>query len=112
MPHLAHAITQIVTTNSPTSIKNKEFSAVTFWPTGAELRDLYTKLHDGKEPKVMDWTPAEREKQRADLTTYGPVRVGYMDKWEDESWEYESNGRVLVGGYEGQGLEEVARSYL
>ncbi|KAF2163815.1 hypothetical protein M409DRAFT_57292 [Zasmidium cellare ATCC 36951] len=112
MPHLAQAIAQIVTTNSPEAIKNKSYSVITLWATGAEIRDLYTKLH-GKPTQVNEWTPEEREVRRHDKTDFtGAVRVGYVDKWEGSKWEYETDGKVLVQGHEGVGLEEVAKGFL
>ena len=49
MPHLGGAIARIASSD-PQSIKNKEFSIVTFWPTGEELVELYTKINGTKCP--------------------------------------------------------------
>lgn len=112
MDHLAQVIARIVTANSPEAIKGKEYSAITFWASGAEIRDVYTKLH-GKDTKVNEWTGAERDVRRNDSTNFtGCVRVGYIDKWENSTWEYESGGKTLEMEHDGPGLEDVAKRFL
>lgn len=49
-PHLAAAIAEIAT-QDPHSVKNKEYSAVTFWPSGQEIVELYSKVN-GKPAQV------------------------------------------------------------
>ena len=107
--HLANAITRIATAD-PHSVKNREYSAVTFWPTGYELVDLYTKIN-GEKTQVKDFTQADREVQLADGANFGPAKVGYWDRWESGRWGYEENGRISDKEYEGPGLEEIARKY-
>ncbi|KAK4503473.1 hypothetical protein PRZ48_004388 [Zasmidium cellare] len=113
MPHLAHSIAHLVTTNTPEALKNKSYSVITHWATGSEIKDLYAKLH-GQPAKVNEWTKEVREAKRFDSTGgTGAVRVGYMDNWENESWGYEIEGRKLLDiGYKGPGLESVARQFL
>ncbi|KAK4502304.1 hypothetical protein PRZ48_005729 [Zasmidium cellare] len=110
LDHLAHSLANIATSN-PSSIANKSYSVVTFWPTGQELVDLYTKIH-GKPTTIKPWTPEDREAFMNDAASFGPAKVGYWDKWESNGFEYEREGRVVVEGYEGPGLEEVARGFL
>lgn len=113
MDYLAQVVARVVTTNSPEDIKGKEYSAITFWASGAEIRDLYTKLHGGKDTKVSEWTRAEREARRNEPTDYtSVVRVAYIDKWENATWEYETGGRTLDKEYDGPGIEEVAKRFL
>jgi len=110
LDHLAAALTRMATAD-PQSIKNKEFSVVSFWPTGNELRDLYTKVN-GKEAQVKDFTEADFEAQMADGANFGPAKAGYWKKWETNGWAYEADGRVSGKAYEGPSLEEVARKFL
>lgn len=108
--HVAAALLHIATTD-PHSVAGKQFSAVTFWPTGRELVDLYTKLN-GKQAEVKPWTAADRDAMRADGPNFGPAKVGYWDRWDAGEWGYESAGRKALGGYSGPGLEEVGRRFL
>lgn len=108
--HVAAALTQIATSN-PKTVANQEFSAVTFWPTGQELVDLYTKLN-GKQAGIKQWTTLDRDAMRADGANFGPAKVGYWDRWEKGEWGYERPGRTALGGYSGPGLEEVGRRFL
>lgn len=110
LDHVAAALTQIATSD-PASVAGKEFSAVTFWPTGQELVDLYTKLN-GKQAQVKDWTSKDREEMMADGANFGPAKVGYWDRWESGSWGYEKGTRKALGGYTGPGLEEVGRRFV
>ena len=44
---------------------------------------------------------------------FGPVGVGYIDKWADAKDEYGRDGMVDHDKeYEGPGLQAVAKSYL
>lgn len=62
---------------------------------------------------MNEWTKEESEVRRHDKTDFtGAVRVGYVDKWEDSKWEYETDGKVLVQGHQGLGLEGVAKGFL
>ena len=81
MNHLGHAIARIVSTNSPEAIKNKTYSAITFWTTGEELRDIYTILHNGEKTQIKDFTKADRDALEPDMSQFGPVKVAYCDKW-------------------------------
>nr|POF16679.1 hypothetical protein CFP56_71320 [Quercus suber] len=110
LDHVASSLTQIATSD-PREIAGKSFSAVTFWPTGQELVDLYTKLN-GKQAQIKDWTAKDREEMMADGANFGPAKVGYWDRWESGDWHYDAGSRVVLGGYSGPGLEEVARRFL
>ena len=85
---------------------------MTFWPTGKDLRDLYTKLHNGAATKTLKWTPSERETRQADEASFGKQRVAYMDFWETGAWPYEEKGATMIEAQELPGLEEVARKFL
>lgn len=110
LDHVAAALTHIAT-SPPRSIAGKEFSAVTFWPTGQELVDLYTKLN-GKQAQVKDWTSEDRERLMEDGANFGPAKVGYWDRWDSGIWGYESDKRTALGGYSGPELEEVGRRFI
>ncbi|TKA64146.1 hypothetical protein B0A55_09295 [Friedmanniomyces simplex] len=107
--HLAQALTRIACAD-PQSIKNKEYSVVPFWPTGNELKELYTKIN-GQQAQVKEFTPADREAQMADAADFGPAKAGYWEKWESGVWGYEAEGRISDREYGGPGLEEIARSF-
>lgn len=110
LDHVAGTLHRIATSD-PQSIKNKQFSAVTFWPTGQELVDLYTKLN-GSQATVKDWTTADREVMIADGANFGPAKVGYWDRWESGDWGYDKNGRIVDKEYNGPGLEEIGRRFV
>lgn len=97
-------------TSDPQTIKNKAHSFVTFWPTGQEIADLYTKIN-GKPATIKDFTTEDREKINADAASFGPARVAYFDRWENDSWEYEKADKVYDTSYSGPSLEEVARRF-
>lgn len=84
---------------------------MTFWPTGQELVDLYTKLN-GTPAQIKDWTAKDREEMMADGANFGPAKVGYWDRWERGVWNYETADRKALGGYSGPGLEEVGRRFV
>ena len=96
--------------SDPQSIKNTEHSFVTFWPTGEELVDLYTKIN-GRPAEVKDFTDKDRQEINADAAAFGPAKVGYWDHWESGNWGYESEGKVYDQNYHGPGIEEVARRF-
>ncbi|GAM87624.1 hypothetical protein ANO11243_056510 [Dothideomycetidae sp. 11243] len=110
LDHVGTAVARIVS-RDPESIKNKQFSAVTFWPTGDELAELYGKLH-GKKCNVKDFTEADRDKLMADGENFGPMKVGYFDRWQNNSWRYDQDGRIGEHQYSGDSLEETARRFM
>lgn len=83
---------------------------VTFWPSGQELVDLYSKIN-GKPAQVKDFTRENRDAKRADVQNFGAAPVGYWDKWEENSFEYEKGGKIRDDQYDGPSLEEMARAY-
>lgn len=83
---------------------------VTFWPTGHELVDLYSKINN-KPAQVKDLTKADRDTKRADTANFGAVPAAYWDKWERGDWEYESGGKMSDNDHSGPSLEEVARAF-
>lgn len=83
---------------------------VTFWPSGQELVELYSRIN-GKPAHVKDSTRADRDAKRADVANFGAAPVAYWDKWEKNDWEYESGGKISDHKYSGPSLEEVARSF-
>ncbi|KAF2149093.1 hypothetical protein K461DRAFT_329801 [Myriangium duriaei CBS 260.36] len=107
--HLASALARIGTAE-PKSVKNTEHSVVTFWPTGNEIAELYTKIN-GKPATIKDFTAADRDEIRADAAGFGPAKVGYWDHWKADSWDYEQEGRSYDRAYQGPGIEEVARRF-
>ncbi|KAK3638518.1 hypothetical protein LTR56_012990 [Elasticomyces elasticus] len=109
LDHLGAALARIASTD-PQSIKNREYSVVSFWPTGNELKDLYTKIN-GKEAQVKDVTQADYEAQMADGANFGPAKAGYWQKWQDNSYGYEADGRTSDKAYSGPCLEDVARVF-
>ncbi|KAK5676767.1 hypothetical protein LTS10_010531 [Elasticomyces elasticus] len=109
LDHLGAALARIASAD-PQSIKNREYSVVSFWPTGNELKDLYTKVN-GKEAQVKDFTQADYEAQMADGANFGPAKAGYWQKWQDNSYGYEADGRTSDKAYSGPCLEEVARVF-
>ena len=109
MDHIAHVLNRIAIAD-PQSIKNTSHSVVTFWPTGQEVADLYSKIN-GKPAQVKDFTSKDREELRADKEAFGLPKVGYRDHWENGDWEYESGGKIYDKTYSGPGIEEVARRY-
>ena len=108
MEHLGNAIARIATAD-PQSVKNREYSVVTFWPTGQELVDLYTKVN-GKQARIKDFTKADRDTHVADGEN-GPAKVGYWDRWENDQWGYDSNGRISDTDYTGPSLEQLGRKF-
>ncbi|KAK3109649.1 hypothetical protein LTR53_016867 [Teratosphaeriaceae sp. CCFEE 6253] len=109
LDHLGAALARIAC-SPPPSIANRPHSVVTFWPTGAELADLYTRIH-GSPVAVKDFTPADLEAQMDDAANFGPAKAGYWARWESGVWGYEGEGVVVDKGYGGPGLEEVARGF-
>lgn len=83
---------------------------MTFWPSGQELVELYSKIN-GKPAQVKDFTREDRDAKRADVQNFGAAPVGYWDKWEEDSWEYEKGGKISDDKYSGPSLEEMARSF-
>ena len=106
--HLAQALARLATSD-PESIANTEHSVVSFWPSGQEVADLYTKIN-GKSAKIKDFTDKDREELRADLSGMGALKVAYLNKWEEERWHYPATDGLHDTSYQGQGIEEVARS--
>ena len=44
---------------------------------------------------------------------FGPVAVGYIDKWAEDKYAYGRNGMVSYDKeYEGPGLAEVAKAFM
>lgn len=107
--HLGQAIARTAIAD-PASIKNREYSVITFQPTGQELVDLYTKIN-GKQAQVKDFTKADRDAWKADAANGGSVKVGYWDRWESGQWGYESGGKISADSFDGPGLEELARTF-
>lgn len=99
-----------IVTQDPQSIKGKEYSVVTFWPSGQELVELYSKIN-GKPTTIKDFTKEDRDAKRADVQNFGAAPVGYWDKWEENSFEYESGGKIGDREYDGPSLEEMARYF-
>ena len=96
--------------SDPKSIQNTSHSIVTFWPTGQEVADLYTKIN-GKPAEIKDFTLKDRDEIRADAANFGAAKVGYWDHWEEGKWDYESGGKVYDKNYASPGIEEVARKF-
>ena len=96
--------------SDPQSIKNTEHSFVTYWQTGNEVVELYTRIN-GKPAEVRDFTQKDAEEISGDAANLGAARVGYWDHWEKDDWEYESRGKVYHDKYEGPTLEEVTRRF-
>ncbi|KAK3110410.1 hypothetical protein LTR53_015332 [Teratosphaeriaceae sp. CCFEE 6253] len=109
LDHLGAALARIACF-PPSSIANTPHSVVTFWPTGAELADLYTAIN-GSPAAVKDFTPTDLEAQMSDAANFGPAKAGYWARWESGVWGYEAEGMVVEMGYGGPGLEEVARGF-
>lgn len=109
LEHLGNAIARIAT-QDPESIKDQEYSVVTFWPTGQELVELYSRIN-GKPAEVKDFTESGRDAKRSDVANFGAAPVGYWDKWEKGDWEYGSGGKISDNDYSGPSLEEVARAF-
>ncbi len=107
--HLGQGIAQLATSD-PQSIKNTDHSFVTFWPTGQEVIELYTKIN-GKPAQIKTFTSKDREDFRADTANFGAAKVGYWDYWESGQWEYETGGKLYHKNYQGPGIEEVARRF-
>ena len=80
LEHLGNALARLASCD-PHSIRNKEYSVVTFWPTGNELVDLYTKIN-GKQAQAKDFSKADFKAQMADGANFGPAKAGYWKKWE------------------------------
>lgn len=112
MDHLAYALTKLVTTSDPASIRNRSYSVVTFWPTGKELVELYTKINNGEPTQVRDFTQSDREHLNEDIQGFGATKVGYWGHWEKGDWDYESSERIDVEGNVNPTLEEVARPFV
>jgi hypothetical protein len=93
---------------SPSRIQITLF--VTFWPTGQEVIELYTKIN-GKPAQIKTFTSKDREDFRADTANFGAAKVGYWDYWESGQWEYETGGKLYHKNYQGPGIEEVARRF-
>lgn len=110
LDHLGATIARVCT-KDPQEIKNKSFSAVSFFPTGNDLIELYTKIN-GKKAEHKQYTNEIREEWNADGQNFGPGKVAYMDRWENGNFGYDQEGRVLDREYKGPGLEEIARGYL
>lgn len=109
MDHLAYVLAKLAT-NDPTAIRNSYY-VVTFWPTGSELVELYTKIN-GEPTQIRDFTQIDRGRLNEDMQGFGATKVGYWDDWERGDWGYESSGRVDVEGYVSPTIEEVARSFV
>ena len=108
--HLQQGITHLALSD-PQTLKNTEHSFVSYWPTGQELLDIYTKVN-GKQAQIKNWTPQDRDEMNADGANFGPTKVGYWDKWQDDDWQYDSGGKVYDRTYKGVSLEEVARRFV
>lgn len=108
--HLGSTIARLAASD-PKSIKDKEYTAVTFWASGEELRDLLTDVN-GEPATVKDFSMTDREEILKDLENFGPVRIGYIDRWIDDRWEYDTRGRIAMADASGFSLEDVARKYL
>ncbi|KAI5480111.1 hypothetical protein MNV49_001771 [Pseudohyphozyma bogoriensis] len=93
----------------PLSIKDTKHSVITYWPTGYELAELYTKIN-GKEVTIKPFTKEHRETLLNDGKG-GAVMVGYLDKWENNSFEYQSEDKEYHGSFEGSSLEDIIRLY-
>lgn len=109
MEHIAHVLNRISIAD-PQSIKSTSHSVVTFWPTGQEIADLYTKI-TGKPAQIKDFTSRDRDEIRAKNETAGLAQVGYRDHWENGDWEYEIGGKSYDRTYSGPGIEEVAMRF-
>ena len=109
MDHLGAALAQL-TTLPAAELKDAEFSAVTYLPTGQELVDLFTQLH-GTAPAVTDYDLAAKDADYANAP-FGPVVATYKHHWETGAWGYPQ--AVQVEKYEGHGtpLVEVARKFV
>ncbi|GAM89378.1 hypothetical protein ANO11243_074150 [Dothideomycetidae sp. 11243] len=110
LDHLGERIAQIAA-KDPQEIKNKNYSVISFMPTGQDFVDLYSKLN-GSPAKVKDFTPADRETMINDAANFGPAKVGYWDRWESGNWGYSADGRIDVSQYNGPSLEEIAKRFL
>ncbi|KAF2156334.1 hypothetical protein K461DRAFT_275455 [Myriangium duriaei CBS 260.36] len=98
-------------TSDPSSTKNTEHSFVTFWPTGQDLVDLFSKIN-GKPATIRDYTVEVRNDLLADAANFGAVKAGYLGKWEANSWAYDQPGRAYDKSYTGPSIEETARRYI
>ena len=83
---------------------------MTFWPTGQDVADLYTKIN-GKPAEIKDFTAKDRDETIADAANFGPAKAGYWNKWERGQWEYEQGGKVYDNKYTEASIEQVARKF-
>lgn len=95
----------------PNSIKNREYSVVTFWPTGKDLVDIYTKLN--KSPaRVKNYTEADHDAFRNDTEGLGLVKASYFEHWSSNDFGYGDHGRTRDEHYQGPTIETLAQGFL
>lgn len=86
--HLARALSGLVK-RDPLSIKNQDYSVVTYWLTGKELLDAFTAVN-GVQARLVDHPPEEQAKRMADIgdITAGAFGGIYFRHWEKEDLYY------------------------
>lgn len=100
-----------IATADPDSIKNREYSVVTFWPTGQDLVDVYTKLN--KTPaKVKSYTEAEHDAFQNDTEGLGMVKASYFEHWSSNDFGYGDHSRVRDELYEVPCIVILAQGFL
>lgn len=83
---------------------------MTFWPTGQEIADLYSKIN-GKPVEIKDFTKKDRDELNADAANFGAVKVGYRDKWESGEWGYDQGDKVYNNDHTTASIEQVAKNF-
>ena len=93
----------------PEKVRGRTFSVVQFRPSGREVADIYTKLHDGQRTKMIDFTEKDLQDLYDDVANFGVAIAGYRENWELDEWDFAP--AVEVQGKPAEDLEAVVRKW-
>ncbi|WVQ80070.1 hypothetical protein IAT38_002171 [Cryptococcus sp. DSM 104549] len=91
--------------------KGGNFQVYNWTPTGRELADLLTNLHNGEPTKLVEFTQEQFDAER-DESVVGALRVSLLGKWGWGLWGEDNSNTPKAEGWVDQSLEEEAKKYL
>jgi hypothetical protein len=107
--YLGAAIASVVI-RPPNDVKGKTYSAVQLNASGREMVEIFTKIHNGQQTKIIDFTETDLQHLLNDGQGFGVALAGYRESWDLDEWDFEPP--IEVEGYRTEGLSEIIQRYL
>lgn len=109
MPAVATATANLALSENPENLSGKVFNYIQYSPTGQDIIDLFTKIHNSK-PEVTVYTEEDYE---GDLEkgVLPALTAALRHKWGKNDWALTSEAEIGPG-VEVEDFEVLVRQYL